>query len=214
MLNAFKTLMIFCLLLQAQSLIRSGNQCWKRETVKIIDDCDILKDHIPVQVGRLQSQDNCLKNVVLEIGDNITHDMSEWAMRQEKVFLITEISTKERCTSTKVSLSADSIEGEKYMMTFLLNSHHCEKEKDDVDFWDLCHDIVTTTPTTTIATTKTTTMTDRQLSEDDGSMIRVPVWLVVAVTGNKSCCFFVMIISTRWAPPYNSGPGRPHLYQE
>ena len=103
------------------------------------------------------------------------------------------------------------------MTTSLLNPHQCEKEKDD-DFWDLCHDIITTrTPTTTIATTKTTAMTDRQLSEDDRSMIRVPVWLVVAVAGNKYCYFFVVIISIRWASPAsscNSSPGRPHLCQE
>ena len=190
MLNAFKTLMIFCLFLQAQSLIRSGNQCWKEEAVKIIDDCDILKERIPIHFGRLQSQDNCFKKVVLKIGDNSTQEIPGSAMSQERFFLTPELTTKERCTTTQVSLSADPIEGEKYMMTSLLNPHHCEKEKDDVDFWELCHDIITTrTPTTTIATTKTNTMTDRQLSEDDGSMIRVPVWLVVAVAGNKSCFF-------------------------
>ena len=32
-------------------------------------------------------------------------------------------------------------------------------------------------------------MTDRQLSENDGSTIRVPVWIFVAVAGNKSCFF-------------------------
>ena len=75
------------------------------------------------------------------------------------------------------------------MMTSSLNPHQCEKEKDDVDFWKNCHDITTTTITTTIATTKTTTMTDRQLSENDGSTIRVPLWIFVAVAGNKSWFF-------------------------
>lgn len=159
--------------------------------MKIIDDCDILKERIPIHVGRLQSQDNCFKRVVLKIGDNSTQEIPGSAMSQEIFFLTPEVSTKERCTTTKVSLSADHIEGEKYMTTSFLNPHHCKEEKKDVDFRELCHDIVTTTsPKTTTAITKTTTMTDRQLSEDDGSMIRVPVWLVVAVAGNKSCCFF------------------------
>ena len=146
--------MTFCLFLQAQSLVRSGNKCWKGEAVKIIADCDILKERIPIHIGRLQSQENCFKKVVLKIGESSTLEIPGWGISKERFFLTTELSTKERCTTTKVSLSTDPIEGEMYMMTSLLNPQHCEKEKDDVDFRELCHDIITTTtPTTTTAPT-------------------------------------------------------------
>ena len=140
----------------------NADKCWKGDTVKVLDDCNMLRNHFILHLDRIINQYDCFgireKEMQLKFGDSAIKKIPSYLMmsRVKKLTFVNILSPKERCKTTRVSLSLNEEKGKKYMTTFMLNPHHCTKKKDGVDFRELCPDI---TKTTTIATTTTTTAT-------------------------------------------------------
>ena len=153
---------LLCLLPQAKS-----GECderpfgpfnWKGNTIKAIDDCDILRPQMQVHLDRLTSNPSCLSQVVLKVKIYSTPSkFSQVNLGTPGIVKSKQISNfvpqAARCKVARVHISTQvcSRGCRPYTTTFSLNPQSCTEAK-DVNFDKDCSGQLNVEPTSVIPT--------------------------------------------------------------
>ena len=68
------------------------NFAWKGTNVRVVEDCDILKDQIPVHISKVAENAECIRSMLLDI--NGEQRRKHTPMGEHSVLLISRISYK------------------------------------------------------------------------------------------------------------------------
>ena len=121
---------------------RGGAWCkenfkWKRTTVKLVEDCDILKDQIPVYISRVTEQTECIEWLDLMFrGEAMPRTRTNDGKRKSVVTFENSLQDRElytQLTRVKVFVSAKVSWLRKYFSTeFTVDASGCPKDDKNI----------------------------------------------------------------------------------
>ena len=118
---------------------------WTGRTVKVIRDCDMLRDRMTIHLNELANKPDCLSYMSVKMGNVSVEWQTPRELLQErrgnKLFFMNPLPFGgERCTSKTVYIKAKVfVPHRQFVTTFALNPQSCAIQEEDVSFERDCY---------------------------------------------------------------------------